>query len=253
MSLNNSDGYKKYLKLVKAFSQGGFEFLKPDQPLMEELEEFTENNNQFFYFGDLLQMKIFYTSKRSLQILGVEPEKFTPYVFFDVTHPDDLERQSLGRAKLFKTANDLFVAKNGFKIISSNFFMKNSSGNYSNLFFQFYLFFSTTPYISVFVLKVHTNIDWYKKLKHSYHYYLGNDITNFRYPDEKLLMIGNPYSEREFAIIRLIASGLSSEQIADKLFLSVHTVNTHRRNTLKKSGKQTMSELIYDLMERGEL
>jgi Zn-dependent M16 (insulinase) family peptidase len=37
------------------------------------------------------------------------------------------------------------------------------------------------------------------------------------------------------------------------LFFSLHTVNTHRRNILKKTGKETISELIYDLMERGLL
>jgi DNA-binding CsgD family transcriptional regulator len=65
--------------------------------------------------------------------------------------------------------------------------------------------------------------------------------------------MGNIFTKREFEIIKLIGSGLSSEEIADKIFLSVHTVNTHRRNILEKSGKETISELIYDLMERGVL
>jgi DNA-binding CsgD family transcriptional regulator len=48
----------------------------------------------------------------------------------------------------------------------------------------------------------------------------------------------------------LIESGLISEEIAEKLFLSVHTVNTHRRNILEKSGKETIAELIYDFKQR---
>jgi DNA-binding NarL/FixJ family response regulator len=80
---------------------------------------------------------------------------------------------------------------------------------------------------------------------------LGTDLSNFRYPDEELLKINIPFSDREFEIIRLIESGLSSEQIAEKIFLSVHTVNTHRRNILNKTGKATMSEVIYDLMNQG--
>ena len=68
-----------------------------------------------------------------------------------------------------------------------------------------------------------------------------------------MLMKGNIFSSREFEIIRLIESGLSTEEIANKLFLSVHTVNTHRRNILEKSGKQTIADLIYDLKERGFL
>ena len=64
-------------------------------------------------------------------------------------------------------------------------------------------------------------------------------------------MTGIPYSNREFEIINLIASGLNTEQVAEKLFLSRETVSTHRRNILKKSGKKLMSDVIYDLVERG--
>jgi len=46
---------------------------------------------------------------------------------------------------------------------------------------------------------------------------------------------------------------MDSDQIAEKLFLSVHTVNTHRRNILEKTEKPSISELIYDLKDRGVL
>lgn len=39
---------------------------------------------------------------------------------------------------------------------------------------------------------------------------------------------------REIEIVKCIAMGLASKEIADKLFLSVHTVNTHRRNICSK-------------------
>jgi len=66
-------------------------------------------------------------------------------------------------------------------------------------------------------------------------------------------MKGNVFSVREFEIIRLIEAGLDSEKIAEKLFLSVHTVNTHRRNMLEKSGRASIADLIYYLKERGVL
>ena len=37
-------------------------------------------------------------------------------------------------------------------------------------------------------------------------------------------------SEREIEIVRMIALGMTSKQIADELFLSPHTVQTHRKN-----------------------
>lgn len=41
-------------------------------------------------------------------------------------------------------------------------------------------------------------------------------------------------SQREKEIIALVAKGLTNKEIADKLFLSVHTVITHRRNIARK-------------------
>ena len=45
---------------------------------------------------------------------------------------------------------------------------------------------------------------------------------------------GLTVTEREIEIIKYIAEGLSNKQIADKLNLSTHTVNTHRKNIMNK-------------------
>lgn len=51
-------------------------------------------------------------------------------------------------------------------------------------------------------------------------------------------------TDRESEILRLISKGLSSKQIADKLFISVHTVNTHRQNIISKMNVSTTTEAI---------
>ena len=66
-------------------------------------------------------------------------------------------------------------------------------------------------------------------------------------------MKGNIFTDLEFEIIKLIHSGLNSEQIANKLFVSTFTINTHRRNIFDKTGKAHISDVIYDLKEKGLL
>ena len=41
-------------------------------------------------------------------------------------------------------------------------------------------------------------------------------------------------SQREAEILQMISEGLSSLEIAKQLFISPHTVNTHRKNILRK-------------------
>lgn len=57
-------------------------------------------------------------------------------------------------------------------------------------------------------------------------------------------------SAREVEIIKLIADGYTNKEIAEKLFLSSHTVNTHRKNIMSKLGlKNTAGIVIYAVQE----
>ncbi len=51
-------------------------------------------------------------------------------------------------------------------------------------------------------------------------------------------------SKREIEILKWIAEGLNSEEIASKLYISVHTVKTHRKNMLKRTNSSNSSDLV---------
>ncbi len=55
---------------------------------------------------------------------------------------------------------------------------------------------------------------------------------------------GLTVSEREIEIIVEISLGLSNKQIADKLHLSTHTVNTHRKNIMLKLGVNNTAGIV---------
>lgn len=251
--MDNNQDYSLFHKFNETYSPTGFIAINRNDSLITEMEKGMENNNQFFFVADVIQMKILFTSKGSSKMIGVEPENITPYHFFEATHPDDIERHSLGRTQLFKMAQELFIAQKSSALVSSNFRILCTDGKYKCLLFQCYLFYSETPSKTVYVIQVHTNVDWCKKIKKEYHFYAGNDVAYFKYPDEKLMQIGSIFTKREFEIIKLIELGFSTEQLAKKLFVSTNTVNVHRGNILKKSDKARFSELIYDLRNQGIL
>jgi DNA-binding NarL/FixJ family response regulator len=63
-------------------------------------------------------------------------------------------------------------------------------------------------------------------------------------PDVKL-------TTREIEIIKLISEGLTSHEIADKLFISPRTVETHRANLMKKVGVKNSIELVKRVEKMG--
>jgi DNA-binding CsgD family transcriptional regulator len=56
--------------------------------------------------------------------------------------------------------------------------------------------------------------------------------------------LSDQISSRELEILNLSFKGLSSKLIADKLFLSIHTVKNHKRNMMEKTASRNISELI---------
>jgi DNA-binding CsgD family transcriptional regulator len=70
-------------------------------------------------------------------------------------------------------------------------------------------------------------------------------------PAEDLPEISKSLTHREKEILKLIASGLISKEIADKLYISVNTVNTHRQRIIEKLNVSNTYEAIHYANERG--
>jgi DNA-binding NarL/FixJ family response regulator len=58
-------------------------------------------------------------------------------------------------------------------------------------------------------------------------------------------------TEREIQVVRLVAEGLSSREIADQLHISAKTVDTHRANIMEKLGVRHSAELVKYAIRKG--
>ncbi|HSR94939.1 MAG TPA: response regulator transcription factor [Solirubrobacterales bacterium] len=58
-------------------------------------------------------------------------------------------------------------------------------------------------------------------------------------------------SERETDVLRLIALGHTNAEIAEKLYISVRTVETHRAHIQQKLGVSSRAELVRSALSRG--
>jgi len=76
----------------------------------------------------------------------------------------------------------------------------------------------------------------------------GESINLF---EEEKKEIVEEISEREKEVLGLIAEGMQSKEIANKLFISANTVNNHRRNLLKKLNVSNSSEAVTYALKYG--
>lgn len=58
---------------------------------------------------------------------------------------------------------------------------------------------------------------------------------------------------REKDVLYLIAEGFSTKEISEKLFISINTIETHRKNMLFKTGLRNVAHLIKWAFENGQI
>ncbi len=87
------------------------------------------------------------------------------------------------------------------------------------------------------ILRVHSGKSYYDQIQS----FNSNEETIRKY---KL-------SEREMEIIRCLAEGKTSSEMAEKLFISEHTVKTHRKNILRKLDLHSSAELVQYAINNG--
>jgi DNA-binding NarL/FixJ family response regulator len=77
----------------------------------------------------------------------------------------------------------------------------------------------------------------------------GIDLESLETVDDSCL--GIRLSKRELEVLRLIADGYTNPQISKCLFVSPHTVTTHRKNILGKLGVNNTASLVMYAVKQG--
>ena len=79
---------------------------------------------------------------------------------------------------------------------------------------------------------------------------LLKDVSPLLAPEENPT---EPLSPRELEVLRMVAQGYTNRQVAEKLHLSVRTVESHRANLMNKLGLSSPAQLVRYAIEHGLL
>ena len=94
---------------------------------------------------------------------------------------------------------------------------------------------------------VYTYIDNETTNKFHYLYKITDDliqlVSNIIDNSQDILQQGKELSEREIDVLKLLIHGLSNKEIANRLYISTHTVISHRKNIVQKTGIKSLPGL----------
>ncbi len=79
---------------------------------------------------------------------------------------------------------------------------------------------------------------------------LDRFVDSLSAPEARRSDIIGALTEREVEVLKLVARGLSNAEIAEKLFIGVKTVDTHRSNLYQKFGVHSLGELLMTTARR---
>ncbi len=77
------------------------------------------------------------------------------------------------------------------------------------------------------------------------------DLSKEQGPNQGFAQVKTMVSQREMAVLKLIAQGLSNQAIAEHLFISLHTVKTHARRINAKLSVKSRTQAIIKAREVG--
>jgi DNA-binding CsgD family transcriptional regulator len=210
----------------------------------DEVRKIFHMGSQFFYITDLSKPKFIFISESIRDVLGYSPEEFTIDSLLDFIHPAD-------RGVVIKATGDSFekIYQNPScdplkTHINLNFRMLHKDGTYMHVLRQSAAWKLDKKGNILYLLCMVTDINQIKS---------DNQIQlRISFPGEKEISgsytILNAdtgiFSSREKEIIRLVAKGNKSKEIAETLNISYNTVITHRRNILKKAELKNTVELL---------
>lgn len=207
------------------------------------INNFPLNAKQCLYVIDWQNAKVSF--QRDIEkILGYNQEEFTLETVLKIAHPDDLSliKRITQAAVNHLTNNTCLNLENSSLNLTYRF--KKKDGTYLKILRQSSLFEPTKNGKLRSNLSLLTDISFFDKSETVQWEFNAPLIEQKSFKKQIYKEFNNFFTKREVEVIKLISDQHNTKSIAEKLFISEHTVYSHRKNILKKSKCHNAKELI---------
>lgn len=222
--------------------------------LHNKLLNFFHVGDYYYYIFNISSISIEFVQDQMTAILGYTKEDFTVETIFSKIHPDDIAHFVNFENTAVDFLNKLPVDKLQKYKIRYDYRIKKSNGKYIRILQQTVAIETTDDGAIVRTLGMHTDITHLKKENIPSLSFIGIDGEPSFY-DVKIINVSYQPSEiltnREKEILNYIANGFKSKEISELLCIEKSTVDTHRKNILKKTECNSFSELVAKSINMG--
>lgn len=213
----------------------------------------------FYYFifnFETLDMDFVHPSIE--QVIGIKPNNFNRDTLLSRIHPEDLERMVHKEAAAIEFLLNRIDPANilDYKVINC-LRIANEKGEYRKILHQAKTINVSKDGKIQQSIAVHTDVTYLNIPTDDKVSFVGlNGKQSYRALNPKefkfdLLESAHPFTKQEVRIIELISLGNNSNEIAEELSISPHTVKVHKKNILRKSGAPNSTKLIADCIRNG--
>lgn len=221
------------------------------------LAKFFSAGPHYYYVIDFFDRQIKYMNPAIEKMLGIKPDLAKLDDIIARIHPDDIRYVAQAEATVL---NYLYTNIGRSRVtdykMSYCFRLRTAADSYR--LFQHQAIILTTDEQGGFAkaLNIHTDIE-HLTSKNNYKATLSPLKAEQEYihidvlANNELTTLPLLFSKRETEVIRLIVQGHKSQQIADLLSISLHTVKNHRKNILQKAGVKSTGELVARCINEG--
>lgn len=219
-----------------------WDFWVDHTPMLEDRKEAPHRIPQRYYFiFNVYSNDIEYISQSYLNITGYNLPK-SMYEIIPRIHPEDIDYCITCEKKIIHFLNELYFEDNFRFTTMYSFRILTNYGHYIVI-KQYYqaLEVDCKGFMSKSLVYHEVMPDDYVRPK--------NDFVIMDLLKNRPVITNNLYnlSKRELEIIDFVIEGLSTKEISEKMFLSEHTIRTHRKNILNKTNTNRFIELINKL------
>lgn len=210
----------------------------------------------YYYVFNLANLEMEFVSETMTAILGLQIPDFTVEYIFENVHPDDKNRFIAHEKKVTEFFTQLPPEKVMKYKVSYDYRLKCKDGSYKWILQQVTTIQTDETGAVIRVLGVHTDVTHLKTDNQASGLsFIGLDsepsFFNVELDNLAFLPSAQLFTRREKDVLKLIVEGKTSQEIADQLHTSIHTVHTHRKNILRKASCITPTELVSKAIQNG--